>query len=162
MLHSVFLWSWTDFKGLYLKKNAKYWTVPREQSARLIKFFSRSKIRALPCECTLNLYCFFALFVATRHRRRICFTDNLISKTTILDKIDGKFVLPLQIKDVEKSRVSAFARLHPWFEGRGWGFAVPFYSVQDCSPNWVISNVRSRSAPGNVFYFLFFLSLRYF
>ena len=55
----------------------------------------------------------FAVFVATRHRRRICFTDHLISKTTILDKIDGKFVLPLQIKDVEKSRVWAFVRLHP-------------------------------------------------
>ena len=25
-----------------------------------------------------------------------------------------------------------FARLHPWFGG-GWGFAVPFYFVQDCN-----------------------------
>ena len=36
-----------------------------------------------------------------------------------------------------KWRVLAFARLHPWFGeglGGGWKFAVPFYSVQDCSP----------------------------
>ena len=33
-----------------------------------------------------------------------------------------------------KWRVLAFARLHLWFGERGWKFAVPFYSVQDCSP----------------------------
>ena len=39
---------------------------------------------------------------------------------------------PLPTKSrMGKWRVLAFARLHPCFGG-GWGFAVPFYSVQDC------------------------------
>ena len=45
---------------------------------------------------------------------------------------------PPQIKDGKMARF-AFARLHPCFGGGGggggggWGFAVPFYFVQDCS-----------------------------
>ena len=54
---------------------------------------------------------------------------------TILDKKDGKFVPPHPPKSrMEKWRVLAFALFHPWFGwgGGGWGFAVPFYSVQEC------------------------------
>ena len=51
---------------------------------------------------------------------------------TILHKIDGNFVLP----SPAKSRIEncAFWLLCGFnFDLGGWGFAVPFYSVQDCS-----------------------------
>ena len=61
--------------------------------------------------------------------------------TTILDTIDGKFVTPLspppppQIKDGKMARFGSCAASSLLWGGggRGGGFAVPFYSVQDCS-----------------------------
>ena len=58
-----------------------------------------------------------------------------LERATILGKIvDGKFVSPYPHPEsrIGKWCVLAFARLHLWLGG-GWGFAVPFYSVQDCS-----------------------------
>ena len=56
---------------------------------------------------------------------------------TILDKINGKPRPPSPpppIQGWQNGAFLPFVRLHPWFGGGGgWGFAVPFYFVQDCS-----------------------------
>ena len=66
-----------------------------------------------------------------------------LALATILDKINGKPKPPLPPNQGgENGAFLPFARLHPWFGGegggRGWGFAVPFYFVQDCSSFSVI------------------------
>ena len=54
------------------------------------------------------------------------------NKTTILDKINGKPRLPLPPKSrMGKWRVFALRAASSLIWG-GWGFAVPFYFVQDC------------------------------
>ena len=55
-----------------------------------------------------------------------------------------------KIKDGKMARFKPFARLHPWFgEGRGgWGFAVQFYFLQNCSLlHSRFSVVTQRSSP---------------
>ena len=56
----------------------------------------------------------------------------ILSKIAILDKIDGKFVPPpsTQVRDGTMARFG-FCAASSLICG-GWGFAVPFYSVQDC------------------------------
>ena len=54
-------------------------------------------------------------------------------RTTILDKINGKPRPPLPPKSrMGKWRVFALRAPSSLIWG-GWGFAVPFYFVQDCS-----------------------------
>ena len=59
----------------------------------------------------------------------------------ILDKIDGKFVPPSpQIKDEKMARIGFCTASSLIWGGGGfgrWGFAVPFYSVQDCRLIWL-------------------------
>ena len=58
----------------------------------------------------------------------------MLSFPTILNKIDEKVVPPPspKIKDVKMARFG-FCAASALIWGRGgWGFAVPFYSVQDC------------------------------
>ena len=59
-----------------------------------------------------------------------CYTQVLES-ATILDKVDGKFVPPPpQIKNGKMAPFGFCAASSLIWEG--WGFAVSFYSVQDC------------------------------
>ena len=70
-----------------------------------------------------------------RHKRYSCLVFNQgITKATILDKIDGKFIPlppPPEIKDGKMERFAFCAASSLIW--RGWGFAVSFYFVQDCS-----------------------------
>ena len=52
--------------------------------------------------------------------------------STILDNIHGKFISPFPQNQTEEN--GAFWRSHGFIlDLGGWGLAVPFYSVQDCS-----------------------------
>ena len=73
-------------------------------------------------------------------------TPATLKEPTILEKINGKPrpPSPPQNQGWENGAFLPFARLHPWFGGRGWGFAVPFYFVQDLRVelSWVESRMR--------------------
>ena len=64
------------------------------------------------------------------------FSSCMAQRPTVLDKIDGKFVPPSlpppppSIKDGKLARFG-FCAASSLIWG-GWGFAVPFYSVQEC------------------------------
>ena len=49
-----------------------------------------------------------------------------------MENLDPPPPLP-QNQEWENGAFLPFARLHPRFGG--WGFAIPFYSVQDCGTN---------------------------
>ena len=62
-----------------------------------------------------------------------------LALATILDKINGKPKPPLPPKSrMGKWRVFALRAASSLIWGGGWGFAVPFYFVQDCSSFSVI------------------------
>ena len=48
-----------------------------------------------------------------------------------------------QIKDGNVTRLGIFDFLGGTGGGAGWGIAVPFYSVQDCNPHEVNSEMES-------------------
>ena len=73
----------------------------------------------------------------------------ILSKIAFLDKINGKPRPPSPSNQGwENGAFLLFARLHPWFGG-GWGFAVPFYFVQDCRyqnpKKWPKKSIRKFS-----------------
>ena len=59
---------------------------------------------------------------------------SIFPAATILDKInaDGKFVTPPPLNQGRENGLFWLLRGFI-FDFGGWGFAVPFYSVQDCS-----------------------------
>jgi len=68
--------------------------------------------------------------------------------STILDNIHGKFISPFSQNQTGEN--GAFWRLRGFIlDLGGWGFAVPFYSVQDCSfkPGGVFLGIFGGGVP---------------
>ena len=88
---------------------------------------------------------------------------TILDQGSRLDKINRKFFTPPPgIKDGKNGALWLLRGFIFDFGGGGWGFAVPFLSVQDCSP-WAHKkilrggNIKTKSA-AVVFFFLLFLS----
>lgn len=132
MIVLVFNVTWSELAQLALGLDAA-WFVPRASTLSLIGGDDQSDVNCKRVVADAPFSPHFSSLSTLFTLLWASITDNNPS-STILDKVDGTFWPPpsFQIKNGDMARFG-FRPASSLFSG-GWGSALLFYSVHDCTP----------------------------